>query len=71
MVNFADKVGGCLKLLGIDSSPTVVQRGQGWSGFTPEMMGYKTQVVVSAIALPIHWKNEKGGWRTIGFHWVL
>ncbi|CAN6587352.1 unnamed protein product [Malus baccata var. baccata] len=34
-------------------------------------MGYKTQVVVSTIALPIHRKNEKGGQSTIGFHRVL
>ncbi|KAB2597927.1 S2-RNase [Pyrus ussuriensis x Pyrus communis] len=25
------------------------------------MMGYKAQVVASAIALPIHWKIENGG----------
>ncbi|KAB2634670.1 S2-RNase [Pyrus ussuriensis x Pyrus communis] len=33
MVNFAHKAGGCLKLPDVDSSSTVVQRGQGWLGF--------------------------------------
>ena len=33
----------------------------------PGMMGYKVQVVASAIALPIRWKIEKGGWSTVDF----
>ena len=61
MVNFAHKAGGCLKLPGVDSSSTVVQRDQGWLGFSPRMMGYKAQVVASAIALPIRQKFEKSG----------
>ncbi|KAB2609589.1 cell division control protein 48 E-like [Pyrus ussuriensis x Pyrus communis] len=67
MVNFAHKAGGCLKLSDVDSSSTVVQRGQGWLGFAPRMMGYKAQVVASAIALPICRKIEKGGRSTIDF----
>ncbi|KAB2623230.1 S2-RNase [Pyrus ussuriensis x Pyrus communis] len=35
MVNFAHKAGGCLKLPDVNSSSTVVQRGQGWLGFAP------------------------------------
>lgn len=67
MVNFAHEAGGCLKLPDVDSSSTVVQRGQGWLGFAPGMMGYKAQVVASAIALPICRKMEKGGRSTIDF----
>ncbi|KAB2616404.1 S2-RNase [Pyrus ussuriensis x Pyrus communis] len=67
MVNFAHEAGGCLKLPDVDSSSTVVQRGQGWLGFAPGMMGYKDQVVASAIALPICRKIEKGGGSTIDF----
>ncbi|KAM0986108.1 hypothetical protein ACFX13_013576 [Malus domestica] len=51
----------CLKLPGVDSSSTVDQRGQGWLGFAHGMMGYKTQVVASAITLPICLKIEKSG----------
>ncbi|KAB2595438.1 S ribonuclease [Pyrus ussuriensis x Pyrus communis] len=61
MVNFAHEAGGCLKLPDVDSSSTVVQRGQGWLGFAAGMMGYKAQVVALAIALPICRKIEKGG----------
>ncbi|CAN6560410.1 unnamed protein product [Malus baccata var. baccata] len=61
MVNFSHEADRCLKLPGIDSSSTVIQRGQGWSGFSPRMMGYKAQVVASAIALSICRKIEKGG----------
>ena len=68
MVNFAHEAGGCLKLPDVDSSSTVVQRGQGWSGFSPGMMGYKAQVVTSALALLICRKIEKGGRSTIDFH---
>ncbi|CAN6725497.1 unnamed protein product [Malus baccata var. baccata] len=67
MVNFTHKAGGCLKFPGVDSSSTVVQRGQGWLGFAPGMMGYKVQVVALAIALPIRQKIEKGGRSTIDF----
>ncbi|KAB2595528.1 hypothetical protein D8674_030978 [Pyrus ussuriensis x Pyrus communis] len=67
MVNFAHEAGGCLKLPDVDSSSTVVQRGQGWLGFAPGMMGYKAQVVASAIALPICRKIEKGGGSWVGF----
>ncbi|KAB2600371.1 S2-RNase [Pyrus ussuriensis x Pyrus communis] len=69
MVNFAHKVGGCLKLPCIDSSSTVVQWGKGWLRFSPGMMGYKAQVVASAIALPIHRKIEKSGFspRMMGY----
>ena len=67
MGNFAHKAGGCLKLPGVDSLSTMVQRGQGWLGFSPGMMGYKAQVVSSAIALPICRKIEKGGQSTIDF----
>ncbi|KAB2620710.1 S2-RNase [Pyrus ussuriensis x Pyrus communis] len=70
-VNSSNKTGGCLKLPSVNSSPMMVQQDQIWSGFTPGMMGYKNQVVALAIALPIHRKNEKGGWSTIGFHWFL
>ncbi|RXH75782.1 hypothetical protein DVH24_039481 [Malus domestica] len=38
----------------------MVQRGQGWLGFSPGMMGYKAQVVASATALPIRQKIENG-----------
>ncbi|KAB2634432.1 S2-RNase [Pyrus ussuriensis x Pyrus communis] len=67
MVNFAHKAGGCLKFPDVDLLSTVVQRGQGWLGFAPGMMGYKAQVVASAIALLICRKSEKGGWSTIDF----
>ena len=67
MVNFAHKASGCLKLPGVDSSSTVVQRGQGWLGFSPGMMGYKSQVVVSGIALLICRKIEKSGRSTVDF----
>ena len=67
MVNFAHKADRCLKLHGVDSSSTVVQRGQGWLGFAPGMMGYKAQVVASAIALSIRQKIEKGGRSTVDF----
>ena len=49
------------------SSSTVVQRGQGWLGFSPGMMGYKAQVVASAIALPIRQKIENSGRSIIDF----
>ncbi|KAB2602578.1 S2-RNase [Pyrus ussuriensis x Pyrus communis] len=65
MVNFAHEVGRCLKLPGVDLSSTVVQRGQGWLGFAPRRMGYKAQVVASAIALPICRKIKKGGRSTV------
>ncbi|RXH71577.1 hypothetical protein DVH24_018932 [Malus domestica] len=71
IVNFAHKTGGCLKLPRVNSSSTVVQRGQGWLGFSTRMMGYKAQVVASAIALPIFQKMENGGRstaRTVDFH---
>ncbi|RXI03206.1 hypothetical protein DVH24_003858 [Malus domestica] len=61
MVNFSHEADRCLKLLGVYSSSTVIQRGQGWSGFAPRMMGCKAQVVASAIALSIRQKIEKGG----------
>ncbi|KAB2611700.1 S2-RNase [Pyrus ussuriensis x Pyrus communis] len=67
MVNFAHKAGRCLKLPDVDSSSTVVQRGQGWLGFSPGMMGYKAQVVASAITLPICRKIKKSGRSTVGF----
>ena len=67
MVNFAHKAGGCLKLPGVDPSSTVVQRGQGWLGFSLGMMSYKSQVVALAIALPIRRKIEKGGRSTVDF----
>ncbi|KAM1132158.1 hypothetical protein ACFX19_047288 [Malus domestica] len=60
MVNFSHEAGGCLKLPDVDLSSTVVQWDQGWLGFAPGMMGYKAQVVASAIALPICGKNKKG-----------
>ncbi|KAB2635872.1 S2-RNase [Pyrus ussuriensis x Pyrus communis] len=65
MVNFAHKAGGGLKLPDVDSSSTVVQRGQGWLGFAPGMMGYKAQVVASAITLPICRKIKKGARSTV------
>ncbi|KAB2635753.1 S2-RNase [Pyrus ussuriensis x Pyrus communis] len=65
MVNFAHKANRCLKLPGVDSSSTVVQRGQGWLGFAPGIMGYKAQVVASAITLPICRKIKKGAWSTV------
>ena len=67
MVNFSHKAGGCLKLPGVYSSSTVVQRGQGWLGISPGMMGYKAQVVALAITLPIRRKIEKGGRSTVDF----
>ncbi|RXH80390.1 hypothetical protein DVH24_041537, partial [Malus domestica] len=67
VVNFVHKAGWCLKLPGVDSSSTVVQQGQGWLRFSPEMMGYKAQVVASAIAMPIRWNIEKSGRSTVDF----
>ncbi|KAB2597192.1 hypothetical protein D8674_000112 [Pyrus ussuriensis x Pyrus communis] len=67
-VNSANKTSGCLKLPSVDLLPTMVQRDQSWSGFTPGMMGYKTQVVASAIAffygltLPHMVANQGGSW---------
>ncbi|KAB2625861.1 S2-RNase [Pyrus ussuriensis x Pyrus communis] len=65
MVNFSHKAGGCLKLPGVDSSSTVVQRGQVWLGFSPGMMGYKAQVVASTITLPIFRKIKKRARSTV------
>ena len=65
MVNFFHKAGGCLKLPGVDPSSAVVQRGQGWLVFSPRMMGYKAQVMASAITLPIGRNIEKGGRSTV------
>ncbi|KAM1419053.1 hypothetical protein ACFXTO_022630 [Malus domestica] len=65
MVKFSHKFGRCLNILDIYSSSTVVQRGQGWLRFALGMMGYKDQVVASAIALLICQKIEKSGRSTI------
>ncbi|KAB2597217.1 major latex allergen Hev b 5-like [Pyrus ussuriensis x Pyrus communis] len=67
MVNFAHKANGYLKLSGVNSSSTVVQRGQGWLEFSPRMMGYKAQVVASGITLPICQKLENNGQSIVDF----
>ncbi|KAM1495515.1 hypothetical protein FF2_029612 [Malus domestica] len=64
---FCHEASGCLKLPGVDLSSRVIQRGQGWLGFAPVMMGYKDQVVASTIALPIRQKIEKGGQSIVHF----
>ncbi|KAB2600683.1 S2-RNase [Pyrus ussuriensis x Pyrus communis] len=64
MVNFAHKASGCLKLPGVDSSSTVVQRGQeGNESFKMVVVATKNS---TGVGRNRPWKMGGREWKTHG-----